>query len=294
MPRGRNLALGFRDLLIQPHKSNSRDCVWTAEIVEQMIKMTADETFAKACVPYKKRQDSIDLVEDMRNCGGCGGLIARRTALRCGVCRCVYYCSKHCHQTYWQVHKKTCKKTTKMERRFHEAGDTGFRVLWSLYAVSLPSAGLGPYYFAINPRCCILNETKPQSHPEHLTILLMTRGDEHEGLALIQISHLDPIKLMAFLKDTLRIWMSRSVVESVEVSHLNDDARYFRNNLIHLHTQVKQGLHEKPYSSTHRRFFVITPFLNKRGLNWSSYNIACGSEEETIFTRFREFFHERD
>ena len=184
-----------------------------------------------------------------------------------------------------------------MERRFHEAGDTGFRVLWSLYAVSYPSAGLGPYYFALNTRCCILNKTKPQSHPDHLTILLMSRGDEHEGLALIRISHLDPIKLMAFLKDTLRIWMSRRVVKSVEVSHMNDDARYFRNNIIQLHTQVKQALHEKSsplLSSNSRRFFVITPFLNKLGLNWSSHSIACGSDEETLFTRFREFFHQRD
>ena len=92
--------------------------------------------------------------------------------------------------------------------------------------------------------------------------------------------------------------MSRSFLELMP-DRMNDEVRYFRNNIIELHKTVKQLYEQLSSSPIHpkkyKQFVTIIPVLNENGLRFSSHDMACaGNDEKTICTTFPEFFDQKN
>lgn len=284
MPRGRNLFLSLRDKLMTSFDQREDACVWTAASLGRVSFETCDFGFYKA-ETRKKNENDVDLVEDMRSCEGCGGLIARSAALRCGVCRIAYYCSNNCQKTHWSHHKKTCRKIIKSERQSREACKTAMRVVWSLYCAQIreKNGDVIQHAFSIDDENCILNTNKPESHSKYLTVMLMTRGDEFTDeigtQKTIKIQLLDPARLLVFLKKALRRSMDKQIMQMVKVSKAEENAKNFRNTLIKLHNVVKKW-NEATHSGKCKHFVVIMPMLDAVGFSFDTISILCKQNDD--------------
>ena len=111
---------------------------------EMLIKMLANGEACPdgeniRCLRVPREDVRHSSVEMMRNCALCDGAILRDKALRCGLCKCQYYCCLNCQKVAWKTHQEDCKKicalakdTRKFFRRKTEAMQTVRRLLWGL------------------------------------------------------------------------------------------------------------------------------------------------------------------
>ena len=142
MPRGRSLFdRVYRRLSGQSAAANGPVDVAGGEM---LIKMLANGEACPdgeniRCLRVPREDVRYSSVEMMRNCALCDGAILRNHALRCGLCKCQYYCCLHCQKLAWKGHREDCKRicalekdTQKFFRRKTEAMQTIRRLLWGL------------------------------------------------------------------------------------------------------------------------------------------------------------------
>ena len=142
MPRGRSLFdRVYRRLSGQSAAANGPVDVAGGEM---LIKMLANGEACPdgeniRCLRVPREDVRHSSVEMMRNCALCDGAILRNHALRCGLCKCQYYCCLHCQKLAWKGHREDCKRicalekdTQKFFRRKTEAMQTIRRLLWGL------------------------------------------------------------------------------------------------------------------------------------------------------------------
>lgn len=297
MPRGRMLTECLHnDLIAIPEIDkiceHNAICQWTASAMTRLTICTSDFTLEQSNTKTKTNTSSVDLVEDMRNCAGCSYLIARAAALRCSVCRCAYYCSRSCQRKSWKTHKATCGQTSKFTRRVFEAHQTVFRHVWSLHCAWHPCAGRGPYYFTYGQDgqegfACLLYKCKPKTHPRNLTVLLMSRGDEHDlgedGVhSTIKISFLNPVTLLSELKDILRDTMTPRAQELMqEVSDgKKQSLRLFRNKIIAVINLMKEA--DEQQSPNYHTFIVMAPFWHNTGFEARMYKFPMHERDNEL------------